>query len=225
CGGARGRTTTCEATDAEVDPTEIYQDVHISAYAGKADLIKVGAYLRKYSEPEKVRLIFEYRDAGNRVLKFYDTGWFTGFWDPSWRLYEDERAIPATCIKVRIRLMWGYKKGGSNDNAMTDAYVQVHTIEEVITSESIVHSCNVKISYQLSSFAENNDLLTCPNCGMGLGVEGIRGSEEIVEEEEEITSVLITCAKCGSQLKLTISVSIPEKNTEQYCPVCGEPAD
>jgi len=55
-------------------------------------------------------------------------------------------------------------------------------IVEEITEETIVHSCNVKISYQVSSFPENNDALTCPNCGMALGVEGIRGSEEIVDE-------------------------------------------
>ncbi len=107
---------------------------------------------------------------------------------------------------------------------MTDAYVQVHTIEEVITSESIVHSCNVKISYQLSSFAENNDPLTCLNCGMALGVEGIRGSEEIVDVPEVITTRTIICSKCGSQLELTVS-SVVSKNIAQYCPVCGEAAD
>ncbi|GAI07759.1 unnamed protein product, partial [marine sediment metagenome] len=96
--------------------------------------------------------------------------------------------------------------------------------DEVITEETIVHSCNVKISYQVSSFAENNDPLSCPNCGMALGVEGIRGSEGIIEVIEVITEGIITCAKCGSELKLTVS-SIANKNTEQYCPVCGEPAD
>jgi len=95
---------------------------------------------------------------------------------------------------------------------------------EVITEETIVHSCNVKISYQVSSFAENNDALSCPSCGMALGVEGIRGSEEIVEVPEVITPQMITCGKCGSQLKLTVS-SIGAKNIQQYCPVCGEPAD
>ena len=96
--------------------------------------------------------------------------------------------------------------------------------DEVITEETIIHSCNVKISYQASSFAENNDALSCPNCGMALGVEGLRGSEEIIEVIEVITPHIITCAKCGSQLELSVS-SIGEKNTEQFCPVCGEPAD
>ncbi len=96
--------------------------------------------------------------------------------------------------------------------------------DEVITPQTIIHSCNVKISYQVSSFAENNEPLTCLNCGMALGVEGIRGSEEIVEVPEVITPHIITCVKCGSQLKLSVS-SIGEKNTEQFCPVCGEPAD
>jgi predicted RNA-binding Zn-ribbon protein involved in translation (DUF1610 family) len=176
---------------------------------------------------------------------------------------------------------------------------------ETITNKTIIHSCNVKISYQVSSFPENNDALTCPNCGMALGVEGIRGSERIDEgpppeyiviagqkiykptligqdasgdwwavwnnvrywirhwdiiqsmenqevprgdvspypmagdnkyfksipdfpEEllykETITTKVITCSKCNSKLELKVS-SIAEKNTEQYCPVCGEPAD
>ncbi len=113
---------------------------------------------------------------------------------------------------------------GNNPSNKPELHVTYHIppVEE-ITTKTTLHTCNVKISYQVSSFPENNDPLTCPNCGMALGVEGIRGSEEIIEEE--ITTHIITCAKCGSQLKLTISVSIPEKNTEQYCPVCGEPAD
>jgi len=122
--------------------------------------------------------------------------------------------------------IWPGQEYRSSEYATDKPYLAVTysaaPVEE-ITTKTILHTCNVKISYQVSSFPENNDPLTCPNCGMALGVEGIRGSEEIIEEE--ITTHIITCAKCGSQLKLTISVSIPEKNTEQYCPVCGEPAD
>jgi len=131
--------------------------------------------------------------------------------------------------------MWGAGPGGDgcivgkqlNYLLYTRRAISVYgtgiSTAEIISDKTILHTCNVKISYKVSSFPENNDPLTCPNCGMALGVEGIRGSEEIIEEE--ITTHIITCAKCGSQLKLTISVSIPEKNTEQYCPVCGEPAD
>lgn len=96
--------------------------------------------------------------------------------------------------------------------------------EEDITTKSIVHTCNAKISYQASSFAENNDALTCPHCGLSLGIEGIKGSEETIEVPEVITPHSVICSKCGSQLELSIS-SIAEKNIQQYCPVCGEPAD
>lgn len=48
--------------------------------------------------------------------------------------------------------------------------------------------------------------------------------EELEEEEEVITTTTITCLSCGSTLELSIS-SIPEKNTQQNCPLCREPAD
>jgi len=117
-----------------------------------------------------------------------------------------------------------YYGGLSNILQQVTAYNALLIPKEVITPKTIIHSCNVKISYQVSSFAENNDALACPNCGMALGVEGIRGSEEIIEVPEVITPHIITCSKCGSQLELKVS-SIASKNTEQFCPVCGEPAD
>ena len=50
------------------------------------------------------------------------------------------------------------------------------------------------------------------------------GNPGKIEVPEVITPHIITCSKCGSQLELKVS-SIASKNTEQFCPVCGEPAD
>ncbi|GAI45594.1 unnamed protein product, partial [marine sediment metagenome] len=86
--------------------------------------------------------------------------------------------------------------------------------EEVITTKTITHSCAATISYNISSWGENNDPLTCPHCGLALGPEGIKGSEEIVELPEVITPVIVTCSKCGSQLKLSVS-SFANKNIQQ----------
>ncbi len=96
--------------------------------------------------------------------------------------------------------------------------------EEVITTETILHTCNTTISYRLSSYSVNNHALTCPHCGLSLGIEGIKGSEEIIEEPEVITPHIVICQGCGSRLELSIS-SIANKNIQQFCPVCGAPAD
>lgn len=217
---------------------------------------------------------------------------------------------------------WG--SNGTEDIArnfqtlMHDWYFGVDT-EETITDETIVHTCTANIAYQVSSYADRNEFLGCPYCGLDLGVSGILGSTQIVDEpvepgeyitisgqkvikplkmirakthlwdtytdavfgiwdnklyhistsallsemtgqgvlfdyppfrydadvaqyhwtgislvagefpnellyEETITTKTIICSNCGSSLQLTIS-SISEKNVEQYCPVCGEPAD
>lgn len=131
CQPGRGRTGPCEATDAEVDPTEIYQIVNISRYAGfideKLEKAKIGVWVRKTSPTEKVRLIYEYREQAGRILASYDTGWLTGIWYPNWRLYEDKRIVPANTRTIKVRLLWGYKIGTTNDNNMTDSYVQLFT--------------------------------------------------------------------------------------------------
>jgi len=96
--------------------------------------------------------------------------------------------------------------------------------DEVITPQTIIHSCAVTIRYQISSWTENNDSLSCPHCGLALEEAGIKGSEEIVDVPEVITPVIVTCSKCSSKLELSVS-SFANKNIQQYCPVCGEPAD
>lgn len=97
-------------------------------------------------------------------------------------------------------------------------------VKEIITTKTVLHTCNAKISYQVSSLANNNNPLSCPHCGLSLGVEGIKGSQEIVEVPEVITPHIVTCPKCHSKLELSIS-SFANKNTQQYCPVCGQAAD
>jgi len=96
--------------------------------------------------------------------------------------------------------------------------------QEVITTKTLVHTCNAKVSYRVSSYFQNNYALSCPHCGLALEPEGIKGSEEIVDVPEVITPVIVTCSKCSSKLELSVS-SVANKNIQQYCPVCGEAAD
>lgn len=95
---------------------------------------------------------------------------------------------------------------------------------EVITDKTMLHSCTAKLAYKVSSYPVNNDPLSCPYCGLVLGVEGIKGSVEIIEQPEVITPHIVICEGCGSKLELSIS-SITNKNIQQYCPVCSAPAD
>jgi len=136
-------------------------------------------------------------------------------------VWNEKTFTPGLVTEARIRV---YKYSGVGWTAKIKEFEFESQLRETTTTKTLLHTCNAKISYKLSSFPANNDALSCPHCGLSLGVEGIKGSEDIIDVPEVITPHIVICEGCGSRLELLIS-SIASKNIQQYCPVCGEPAD
>lgn len=86
-------------------------------------------------------------------------------------------------------------------------------VEEVITEKTIVHSCGATIGYQVSSFPENNSPLTCSYGGLPLGVEGIAGSEVVIEEPAPV----FTCPQCGATF--TTQADLDEHINREHPPL------
>lgn len=93
-----------------VDAAELWQDVDVSAWAGRIDAgaqsFELGVSVRTFDEqpPDTARVILELRDAANTVvLDAYDSGEIAS--PLEWRRLVDRRTAPAGTRWLRVRLL------------------------------------------------------------------------------------------------------------------------
>jgi len=97
----------------------------------------------------------------------------------------------------------------------------IYEIPETFITNTITHTCKAKISYNISSYPNHNITIYCPYCKKALAEKGVAGSARLISlPPEVITMKQVTCGKCQSILKVSIS-SYADNNKILACPICG----